>query len=136
MDVKKEPPKLGPWTAFENVEGWTVADKDGNAVAYCDHQMDGGIEGPSPAEAHARFIAAAPEMLDTLRLAESALLDAALDRNWSLEQIKEHEPLATVRAVIAKASGGTESAAAESEAAAFNRAMAEANQEQEQGQRR
>jgi hypothetical protein len=71
----------GPWCYFENNEGYSVRqDSTGEHVAYCDRDIDCDdmdIDGACPAEANARLIAAAPNLLES---AERALL--ALQGNY------------------------------------------------------
>ncbi len=84
MSKRKKPPTAmtqalrtaAPWHHFENCEGWTVAGPNHELVAYCDHPLDDKIDEPSPAEANAQLIAAAPDLLDALEQAVAALNEA------------------------------------------------------------
>jgi hypothetical protein len=59
----------GPWSCHELNEGYGVLGPNNEHVAYCDYDMDSDdmdIDGADPAEANARLIAKAPDMLDAL----------------------------------------------------------------------
>ena len=74
--------------------GWRIDSEDVSLIAWL---PDGA--GASDQEANAHLIAAAPDMLDMLRLAYSEIEGAA----WSPER---GEVLKSIRAAIAKATGG------------------------------
>lgn len=76
----------GPWEVFKGLYGYGIK-------GIC-----GGYHGDIDIEADARLIAAAPELLETLRHVEGALLDITCERTSILKG---------VRAAIAKATGQT-----------------------------
>ena len=93
----------GPWmyATGEDWDGAHVTDKHGRIVADCqgcDIPGTCGEVGTDEAEANARLIAAAPELLEALKVAESELRYHAATRN--------SEALEIVRAAIQKATGG------------------------------
>lgn len=103
----------GPWKVFENPEGLPVVESTGphaDAVAHirwARREADG-----AEVDANARLIAAAPDLLEALRLAiqfveKPKLVDALRDLpdGWA-EPVSRDATLQAARAAIAKATGG------------------------------
>lgn len=104
----------GPWMVASDFQhhhgdgwgGYWQIDGESDSIAcnqYCYANRD-----PKTSEANARLIAAAPEMLDALRLTERALTSAFGEPTippGALESGRGMEAIHAVRAAVAKATG-------------------------------
>ena len=85
----------GPWQAVkwddnaDDVVGWSVVDSEGAMLP--ESEMTGDIE---EAEANARLIAAAPDLLEALKICIEVLEDSG-NYPWTLEDVKEAVAKAT-----------------------------------------
>jgi hypothetical protein len=89
----------GPWAAETNAAGLKVKSAEGDIIAT----PSGFDVGQEKAEANARLIAAAPEMLAALHRADAALSLLMATGNGDRHDLSALE---SIRAAIAKATGG------------------------------
>jgi hypothetical protein len=98
---------LGPWNFTPSTAGGTVMAKvqcgDNTTFSVSSHRSDG------QADANARLVAAAPEMLQMLKIARMAI-EAELDQYSCKESSPWHlvDTLENIESTIAKATGGDE----------------------------
>jgi hypothetical protein len=103
MDAKYTP---GPWAWAEGYQGLYGSGPNNTVLEYYSYEGLWLDDSAGNQEANARLIAAAPDLLEALKLAESRLTDFAeyLSKSGKVYWLGELE---TISAAIAKAEGET-----------------------------
>lgn len=99
MEFKHSP---APWRCHDkrpNCSGYSIVGNDGQYIAFC-----GDSDELSPIDANAHLIAAAPELLESLRELVSAMVRYEIDAGESAP-VKHENMMNKARAAIAKALG-------------------------------